>query len=146
MITSDEKFLLNRMNSVSNKVQLGTLVDRCKNVVKATYDVASSGGTVGDKLLGVKIPSGAIVTRVFYKILTAFTSTGNNGTLALKLQSAGDLLAAVDADTLAGIGSGIPDNAVANMLSLTAEREVTATVATNALLTGKVDIFVEYVV
>jgi hypothetical protein len=146
MITTEEKFLLDRMNAVAGKVGLGTLLNKCKNIVKVTYDVAVNGGAVGSILLGTKIPSGAIVTRVFYQIKTAFTSTGNNGTLALSLQSAGDVLAAVDADTLSGIGSGIQDDAVANMLALTAERELTAVVATNALLTGKVDIFVEYVV
>lgn len=136
------------MNSVSSKTQLGTLLDATMSVRKFTYDVAVDGGAVGAHTLNAledKLPSGAIVMNVIVDIVTAFTSTGGTGTLALHAQSAGDILAAVDADTLSARVQGIPDNVVANMLKLTAERNVVATVATSALLTGKADVYVIYV-
>ena len=147
MITSEEKFLLNRMNSVANKTQLGELVDRGLNCLKVTYDVAVDGGAVGAHTLELarKLPSGAIIKDSFVDIVTAFASAGGNGTLALHAQSAGDLLAAVDADTLANQVQCIPNGAVANMIKLTAERNVVATVAVEALTQGKADIYVLYV-
>lgn len=148
MISSEQKYLLNKMNSVASKTQLGTLLDATMSVKKVTYDVAVDGGAVGAHTLAVleeKLPNGAILMNVIVDIVTAFTSTGGTGTLALHAQSAGDLLAAVDADTLSGRVQGIPNNAVANMIKLTADRNIVATVAVAALLTGKADIYAIYV-
>jgi hypothetical protein len=145
MIDSEKKYLLNKMNAVAAKVGLGDLVDSTLAVAKATFDVASLGGAVGDISLGVTVPSGALVKKVYVVIKTPFVSAGGAGTLALKAQSAGDLLAAVDADTLSGVVDGIPAGAAANMIVLTADRVLTATVAVEALTAGKADVFVEYV-
>jgi len=116
-------------------------------VARADYDFAVHGGVVGDILLGVTIPNKAVILAGFGDIVTAFTSTAGTGTIALKLQSAGDLLAAVDADTLSGRVILIPDFAtVGDSIKLTAARELTITVATNAILSGKAVFFVMYVI
>jgi hypothetical protein len=148
MLSTTDKTRLDGLSPVEG---LGTILSKQKGVVKATYDFAVLGGAVGSvSLLGpdgkvVTLPDDAIITQAYIEVLTAMTSTGNNGTIALKAQSAGDLLAAVDADTLSGIVAGIPVGSAATMIKLTAARTLMATIATNALLSGKFDLFVEYV-
>lgn len=118
---------------------------------------------------GVYIPTGAIITNAFVDVKTTFQSTAGGtdlATIALMVQGAGDLVAAMaisdstnvwDAGlhgTLAGSFAArtvAGDTAVldaasraASMIKLTAEREVTATVATAALTAGKLAVFVEY--
>ncbi len=116
-----------------------------KYVARATYDFAVSGGATGDHPLGVTIPNKAIITRGIGNIITPFVSTSNDGTIALKANSAGDLLAAVDADTLSGVFDLIPVGTAATMVKLTDNRELTLTVAVHALTAGKAVFFVEYV-
>jgi hypothetical protein len=153
MITRGEKYYLNRMNSVASKVQLGTMLRNRKGTLKCIYDVSAdpTRGAVGAHNLldedgnAITLPAGAIITQVYFDIITAFTSTGNNGTFAFNSEGAGDLLAAVDADTKSGVFAGIPVGTAATMIKMTAARTLQATVATNALLTGKVHCFVDYV-
>lgn len=113
----------------------------------ATYDVAEDGGVVGSIIpkLTITLPDNAIVTKTYLDIVTAFTSTGGTGTIAVTIQSTADALAAVDADTLSDQAAGIQDGAVANMLKLTAERTLQIEVGTAAMLTGKALIYVEWV-
>lgn len=117
--------------------------------------------------LGVYIPTKAIVTKVWIDVITTFTSAGADaGTIAVHLQSANDVVAAIaisDASNVWDAGvrgskigvvaiSGDAETALvataanaANMLKMTAEREITVTVATQALTAGKAVVFVEYV-
>jgi hypothetical protein len=153
MITRSQKDLLNKMNSMSSKVQLGTLLRNRKGTLKCILDVANvrQGGAVGDINLldedgnACVLPSGAIITQVYRDIVTAFTSAGGAGTVALKANTAADLLAAVDADTLSGVGAGVPVGTAATMVKLTADRTLKATVAVEALTAGKMHVFVDYV-
>ena len=82
-----------------------------KCVAKGLYDFSVLTGAIGSyNLLSTDevIPDNAIVTNVYIDVITAFTSTGGTGTIALTLNTAGDLLAAVDADTLStGPNAGI---------------------------------------
>lgn len=153
MITRGQKFFLNRMNSVASKTQLGTMLRQRKGTIKAIYDVSAdpTRGTVASHNLldedgnAIVIPKGAIITQCYFDVITAFTSTGNNGTFAFNSEGAGDLLAAVDADTKSGVFAGVPVGTAATMIKMTAARTLQATVATNALLTGKLHCFVDYV-
>lgn len=149
MISTEQKFLLNRMNSVAGKTQLGDLLDATPSCVKLTYDVAVNGGAIGSHDLIADInkllPVGAVVLNTLLDIITPFVSTGGSGTLSLTMQSAADLLAAVDADTLANRVQGIPNNSAANSIKLTAARNVSAVVAGQDLTAGKADIYVTYV-
>ncbi len=150
MLSSANKSEIARWSPSGKEV--ATQLAKVPNVVKATYDFSVLGGAVGtlvllgDDGLPVIIPDNAIIKQAYFEILTAFTSTGNNGTIALQSNAAGDLLATVDADTLiTGMNDGIPVNTAATMIKLTADRQLKMVIATNAILTGKMDLFVEYV-
>lgn len=125
--------------------------------------------TVAAHGLGVYIPDNAIITKAWYDVITTFTSpTSDAATIALHVQGAGDLVAANDiADSTAPYDAGLHgtllgypafgadaahDTALevaalfaGSMLKTTAERELTATVAVEALTAGKLILFVEYV-
>jgi hypothetical protein len=159
---------------IANKPGLTTVKRNGTTVPKvavATFDPSGDASmrTVAAHGLGVYIPSKAIITRVLVDVATTFTSTDDSATIALHAQSAGDIVAALaisDSTNVwdAGIrGSkiGFPnfgadaahDSAVevaalfgAAMLKTTAVREITATVAVQALLTGKANIYVEYLI
>jgi predicted RecA/RadA family phage recombinase len=115
-----------------------------KQVATAIID-ATSGMTVAAHGLGVTLPAKAIVTRAYLDIVTPFVSTSNDGTIALSVVGAGDLLVAVDADTLSAQTECIPDGTAAKMIKCTTAKELTATVATHAMTAGKAVLFVEYV-
>lgn len=119
-----------------------------KVVATAIFDVAAQTGgeaAVADYPLGVIIPDNAIITLAYGDIITAFVSTSNDGTIALKAQSSADLLAAVDADTLSGLIALIPVGTAATMIKMTAARELTLSVAVHKMTAGKAVFFVEYV-
>jgi hypothetical protein len=124
---------------------------------------------IGAYGLGVYIPDNAIIIRVWIDVVTTFASAGADaGTIAVHAQAADDIVAAIaisDASNVwdAGIrGSkiGFPnfgadaahDSALevaalfaASMLKLTAERELTVTVAGQALTAGKAVVYAEFV-
>lgn len=155
MITQSLKDVFNKGRYWGAPQGLGDELNKKKGVVVGKYSFAVQGGAVGSINLRsdlssagslVKLPDNAIVTNVFVDIITAMASAGGTGTVALTLQSAGDLLAAVDADTLANQVQGIPNGAVANMIKLTAERTLSVEIAVEALTAGVFDVFVEYVI
>lgn len=138
------------------------------------YDTAgndSSGAsnkTIAAHGLGVYLPVGAIITRAWYQVKTTFTSATDAATIALKINNANDVVTAIaisdasnpwDAanfDTKVGNyaldGNSLTALAMAAARAaswigpLTAEKEITATVAVEALTAGKLVIFVEYFV
>lgn len=165
------EFQIANKSGITRTKRNGTVV---RELAVATFDAAGldSSGTANTTIaahgLGVYLPTKAIITNVIVDVVTTFTSATDAGTIALKAQAADDLVAAIaisDASNVwdAGIhGSkiGYPsfgadaahDSALevaalfaASMLKLTAARELTATVAVEALLTGKANIFVEYI-
>lgn len=148
MLSSAQKTALGNHTPVED---LAICLNQKRGVLKCKYDFAVDGGAVGTILLNDEngnpaiLPDKAIITQVYLDILTAFVSTGNNGTIALKANSSGDLLAAVDADTLSGVSAGVPVGTAATMVKLTAERQISLVVATNAMTAGKANFFVEFV-
>lgn len=161
------EFKVQNKPGITRTKRKGTVV---REVATATYDFAVDGGAVGAIGLGVYIPSGAIITRAWVDVVTTCTTaSGDAGTMALHVQAADDIVAAIavsDASNVwdAGIhGSkiGFPnfgadaahDSALevaalfaASMLKLTAVREITATIATQAFTAGKFNVFVEYTI
>lgn len=144
-----------------------------KKVAVATfkYNGTDSAGvsmsTAASHGLGVTIPSGALITSAFYIVNSTFTSATNAATIALTLQSAGDLKAAIaisaagnvydagvrgclpghyalDGNALTAIASAAAD--AASFILTTAERELTATVASEVLTGGELTLYVEYLV
>jgi hypothetical protein len=120
-----------------------------QKVARGFYDFSVSGGAIGSYSLlpsDQLIPDKAIITQVYIDIITGMTSTGGTGTIALTANSAGDLLVAVDADTLSGVTSGVPVGTAATMVKCTADRNIVLAIATAALTAGKIAVFVEYVI
>jgi len=115
------------------------------NYAMATYDFDVDGGDTGDIALGVTIPDNAIIIDGLLDIITPCVSVSDNGTIALKAQTAGDLLDTVDADTLSGVEALIPVGTAATAIKLTAARELTLTIATNDLTAGKFIVLVMYI-
>lgn len=130
---------------------LGRILQGKKHIVKGKYSFASQGGAVGSINLKdeygneIVIPSGAIVTQVLLDITSAIVSTGNDGTIALGLNTGVDLLAAVDGDTLTtGIKAGIPVQTAASAVKATADRKLVMAIGTNAFTAGVLDVYVEF--
>lgn len=138
-------------------------------IAQAVFNPSANTGerTIAAHGLGVYLPDNAVVISAWVDVVTTFTSAGADaGTIALSLQSANDIVAAIaisDASNVwdAGLhGSKIGTYALngnaltqiamgaavaGSMLKLTAEREITATVATQALTAGKAVVYVMYV-
>jgi hypothetical protein len=161
------EFQIANKSGVTRTKRNGTVV---RELAVATFNPSANTGerTVAAHGLGVYLPTKAIITNVFVDVVTTFTSATDAGTIALHAQAADDIVAAVAISTAgdvwdAGIhGSkiGYPnfgadaahDSAVevaalfaGSMLKLTAAREITATVAVEALTAGKANIYVSYV-
>lgn len=152
-ITAEQEFAINRMNSVAQKHQLGSLLHKNVNVVVGKYSFAVQGGAVGtvnllsdlnDSKSTITIPDNAVIKKVYIDVLTDPTS-GGSATVAVRLQSAGDLKGATAIASFTGIMDGVPAGAAANMIKLSADRTLQATIATAALTAGKFNVYVEYV-
>ena len=121
-------------------------------VARATYDFAEHGGATGAIGLGVTIPDNAIVCGGFIDVVTTCTTAAADaGTMAIHVQTANDIVTA----TAVSAGGNIWDEGLhaivpkANTpestgIKLTAAREVTATIATQAFTAGKFTVFLYY--
>jgi len=147
-----------------------------KKLASAVFDTAGTDSagvantTIAAHGLGVYLPDNAIVTNVWYDVVTTFTSATDAATLALKIQTANDLVSALaisDASNIWDSGQhgtltagsttlteAVPNTRtaivkaaddVAGFIKLTAERELTITVAVEVLTAGKLVVFAEYV-
>lgn len=127
---------------------MSPLIEDSRRIARAHYDFAVDGGAVGDiALRGDKIPSGAIITDVLINVETVLTS-GGAATVALKSEGAADLnaAAAISGAPWSAAGAKRGDlTATSAPVKTTAERTITATVATAALTAGKFSVLVSYV-
>lgn len=121
--------------------------------------VGSGVGTMrknalGAGLSGVIIPSGHTIVNGTYKVVTGGASpTGvDNGTLAISIEAANDLVSATAISTgttwdAAGHILMIPDIAtVGDYVTTTADRELTFTTATDAWTAGELNVYLDVVV
>lgn len=118
--------------------------------VAAQFDTAIHGTAVGSYGLRVRLPKGAIVYNAFADVLTACTSGTSAATIAVTTEGAGDIFAAAAVSgapwSTTGRKQAVPDIAtVGDYKKMTAEREVTVTIAVEALTAGKFDVFIFYV-
>lgn len=148
-----------------------TKVARAEFDTAGTDSSGVENTTIAAHGLGVYLPDNAIVVRAWYDVITTFTSATDAGTLALKVQGANDLVSALaisdgsnifDAGLHGTLTAGTTTlteaapntrtqivhaaDIVAGFIKLTAERELTVTVAVEALTAGKLVLFVEYVI
>lgn len=120
---------------------------RCK------YDVSGGdSGTVAAHTLGVTIPSMGIVVGGYMDVVTLFTSTADTGTIAISVEGANDIQTAAATSgapwSTTGRKAIVPkfNTPESTSVKTSQARLVTATVGTNAILTGKCYIVLFYVV
>lgn len=149
-----------RVSAVDFKMKRGTVTKQdgltVYKTAVATFDTAANDSSgvsnkgIGSHGLGVYLPINAIITKAWYHVKTAFTAASNGAYISFKSQAANDLLAATivtdNALGTTGMKAGVPTGAAAAMIRCTAERELTAVVATEALVLGKATLFVEYTI
>ena len=165
----------NRLAGIDYFVKRGTITKQdgltVPKIAVATFDPSgdTTMRTAAAHGLGVYLPDNAIIIRAWYDVVTTFTSAGSDaGTIALHAQGANDLVSAIaisDASNVydAGAHGCLPlapnlgnDAAhdsqlevialfAALQIKLTAERQLTATVAGQVLTAGKLVLYVEYV-
>ena len=164
------EFIVKNKSGVTRTKRPGTVV---RELAVATFDYSgtdtagAANSATGAHGLGVYLPTKAIITNAWVDVVTTFTSATDAATIALKAQGTGDLTAALaisDASNIwdAGLHGCLPgsyaeatvsgDSAIldaarkaASFIKLTAARELTATVAVEALTAGKLNVYVEYV-
>lgn len=163
MLPKDAKSqqLLASYNDTDPTPHLGTLLNRTKCAMVATYDFSVNGGAVGtipllqDDGNPANLPKGAIVTKAMLNVITAPLS-GGSATIAFGTAisaATGDLLAATaKASLTTGLHDGIPDGTAANAKgpvptgsgAFDAGTVITATIAVAALTAGKIYVNIEY--
>lgn len=122
-------------------------------VARFVFDCATvENRTIAPHGTGVTIPIHGIVVGGFVDVNTAFTSDATNaGTIAIHVQAANDVIsaAAVSGAPYSTIGRKaiIPkaNTPESTSLKASAAREITCTVAVEALLTGKLTGYLYYV-
>jgi phosphoenolpyruvate synthase/pyruvate phosphate dikinase len=124
-------------------------------VARATFDPTGTSGLRSAEAhgLGVTLPANAVVIGGFYEVNTAFTSAGGNaGTVALMISSANDLVTATAVSNAiygaTGLKAIVPKSNTpeGTGIKCATAKEITATVAGQALTAGKLTIFLHYVV
>jgi len=141
-----DEFALNRQFSPAQaqKRSLGTKLRQAHNIAVGTWDYSVSGyDSNGDKSVGISLPSGAIIKKAYFDVVTQPTPSGVS--IAIKAQSAGDLKTTTAASSWTGRVDGALDGAVANFIKLTADRVVYATLSGSTATAGKIKVFVEYI-
>lgn len=111
--------------------------------IRATYDFAKHGGALGDIGLGIIIPRNAVIKKGWIDVLVPPTS-GGSATVALKLQSAADVLAATAIASVTGRLDTKQTGTAATMIKTTDDAELKVTVAVDTLLTGKFIVYLDY--
>jgi hypothetical protein len=122
-------------------------------VARFTFDASvAANQSIGAKGTGVTLPQYAIVVGGFFDVNTAFTSAGGNaGTIAISVESANDIqtAAAVSGAPYSTIGrkaivpkANTPES---TSIKTTVAREITCTVATQALTAGKLTGYIYFV-
>lgn len=129
---------------------LGTM-----RVARATFDPSGTVGhrTIGAHLMGVTIPDNAIVFGGFVDVDVTLTSATDAATVAVSVQGANDIVSAIAISNGgnpwdAGLHAVVPkiNTPESTGIKLTAAREITITVAVEALLTGHFTVFLPYVI
>lgn len=118
-------------------------------IARFVYDVAADGGSAAAHGLGVSLPANTVITRSFFKIVTAFTSgTTGAGTVALHCEDASNIKSAFDISAQAAnaLVEGASTGATGAMKrGIASACEITATVAGTAMTAGKLVGWLEYV-
>lgn len=133
----------------ARKYHLGSTLREAHNTLVCVWDYAKTGGAAGDHLLYqtdaktlCKLPDNSVVRNGLIDVITTLVGVGS--TMAIKIQSAGDIKAATAVASFTGLMDTVPVGTAATAIKLTAERQVYATVA-SAFSAGKFRVFIDYV-
>lgn len=116
------------------------------------YDFAVDGGAIGSitlrPLLGDNvIPAGSVILGGYLEIDTGFT-TGTGATMAINVESAGDIVVATIVSgapySTTGRKSIVPAGTGATSVKTTVARSIVATIATGTVTAGKGRVVLEY--
>jgi hypothetical protein len=117
-------------------------------VARARYSFDKHGGATGDIVLsGDAIPKGAVILDTLIKVDTAPDSAAHTATIALKAEGAGDLQAAKKVEEAPWSTAGAKRGSLlttSTPVTTTARRQITATIATQAVTKGKFRVYVRY--
>lgn len=131
--------------------QIFSRVNRVQ-VFKGTFSVSQNGGAIGVKPLGILLPSGGYVTKVYARVTDALVKQsggGNTGISILKLdESGGSIGALANAQTYTNI-KPFYIFPLANVLTTDGEyigqnTEIAVSIETRALTAGAIEFYVEY--
>jgi len=122
-------------------------------LARAEYNFAVDGGAIGAIASKTVIPKNAIIIGGFVDVLTTCTTAGADaGTMAISVESAGDIVSAIAVSNGAnpwdaGRRAIIPKRNTPESTSIkaTAARRVTFTIATQAFTAGRLIVYLEYV-
>ena len=121
--------------------------------LRLTYDFAVLGGAISAISLGDLndvIPDRAVVLGGFVDVLTTLTTAGGDaGTVAVSVEGADDIVAAVAVNDGsnpwdAGLQDIVPDRTAANMVKATSDQRVVVTIAGQVVTAGKFEVTLEY--
>lgn len=156
---TNRKYLTDLGHGGAIAADLGKRVAQSKGSLSAVFD-ATGGKAIGSHTLyeadadgnpNASLPDNAIITRAWYDVLTTFTSATDAATIALTSNAAGDLKVAIAISNGAnpwdaGLIDAIPQgDDPATFVKMSADRNLVATVAVEALTAGKLRLYVEYV-
>ena len=120
-----------------------------QRIIKAVYDAAVNGGSENtDYALGVTIPANHIVTEASYRPTVTIVS-GSDNTVALKCDSANDLISAVDMTDFATDGASayrygaLTPSSTASVITDGCELTITVGSGSTGITAGKLDIFLK---
>lgn len=155
-LTEKDKYnLSNRLGRRAAKdADLGTILDQAVRVqrISVAYSDLTDGSAV---LFGTAIPDNALIKKVWYYVNTTFVGdTDDSSTIKMGLEDQdNDVLVAVAISAGgnpfdAGGHDGVQDGAGANMIKLSAARQLAVTWTSNAdsaLTAGSMEVYVEWV-
>lgn len=117
--------------------------------VRFIYDVSKHGGSVAAHSLDASLPANAVITRSYFKIITAFTSgASGGGTVALSCEDANNIKTATDitgSSANAFVEGASTGASSAFVRGIASPCRITATVAGTAQTAGKLVGWLDYV-
>lgn len=124
------------------------VVNGLMKVAKATFQYSASNQGLGSSSLGMEIPANAVVMDGLIDVQTGCSTANGNGTIALALEGANDIVSAatVSSAWTAGRHNIIPDGTAANSKKTTVQRGLSIVTGTQVLNACKFSVWLRYFV
>ncbi len=154
ILPTGDAYKLDRSSAVAREASLGSNLNEASQWgVKGTWSYAYSGGAASTSYTfknewlseNLTLPAGAIIKECFFDVVQAVGSSTGSGKFSLDANATADLKAAAFANSYSGRVACIPTGAIASAIKLTASRNIQLTVGSEALTSGKINLFLQYV-